>query len=278
MKNVCIVSGGGSWGAYTVGKLKALNNEYDLAVGSSTGALIAPFAILGEWDKLEDLYTTITYDDIFNVNPFKKNGKINFLKVIWRIIGGKLTLGENINLYNLIKKHFTIDMYEEIRVSNKDVIITVCDITNKETKYISIQNYSYEDFCKYMWASASFPFICSVVEIDGNKYIDGGTLENSPLDCVLTKDVSKIDIFSHNAKTGEGDVKSIIDFVIRIVEMMRGEIVRNDLNGLKGEKIKSIDLKIYDLIKQPEKSYLTFDPNYMKKWFDEGFDSIMLKR
>src|SRR5690606_19692045 len=111
---------------------------------------------------------SITYKDIFNVNPFKKSGKMNYLKIIWRILIGKLTIGENENLYKLIKEQFTEEMYMKIISLGKEVIVTVCDISNKETKYVSINNTSYGDFCKYMWASASFPFICSVVEINGN--------------------------------------------------------------------------------------------------------------
>jgi hypothetical protein len=37
-------------------------------------SLIAPFAVLGEWDLLKESYTNVTQDKIFKVNPFLKNG------------------------------------------------------------------------------------------------------------------------------------------------------------------------------------------------------------
>ena len=275
MKRACIISGGGSWGAFTVGKLNALNNSYDVVIGSSTGALMSPFVALGEWEKLKELYTTITYDEIFNVSPFKKNGKINYFNIIWRLVRGKLTLGENKNLFKLIKKHFTEEMYNQIISSDKDVIITVCDITNRKTKYVSIRDYSYDSFCMYMWASASFPLVCDVVNIDGIQYIDGGTLENSPLDYTLRLGVTSVDVFCHNTKYKIGEnVSSIFNLIIRVIEVMRGEIVRNDLNAIELNLMGEILVNMYDLDFEPSNSYLTFDPVIMKKWFDIGFNSI----
>jgi hypothetical protein len=71
-KNILILSGGGSLGAYTAGVLvgwtaSGTRPKFDVVTGISTGALIAPFAFLGEENDplLWREYTTVTNDDIF---------------------------------------------------------------------------------------------------------------------------------------------------------------------------------------------------------------------
>lgn len=74
--NILILSGGGSRGAFGAGFLKGwtarqtgtLRPQFDLVTGVSTGALIAPFALLGsEWDNvLERNYKGIASDRLFS--------------------------------------------------------------------------------------------------------------------------------------------------------------------------------------------------------------------
>ena len=68
-KRTLVISGGGCKGAFAVGVIRNLaanfpDISFDIFVGTSTGSLIAPFASLGELDILEQLYTTITTDNI----------------------------------------------------------------------------------------------------------------------------------------------------------------------------------------------------------------------
>ncbi len=67
-----VISGGGDNGAFGAGLLVGWSKagdrpDFKLVTGISTGALIAPFAFLGgEYDaQLEDVYTSISSDDIF---------------------------------------------------------------------------------------------------------------------------------------------------------------------------------------------------------------------
>src|SRR5262245_4562815 len=71
-RNALVLSGGGMNGAYTAGVLKGWTASgerptFDVVTGISTGALIAPFALLGSEydDDLERSYTTLRDNDIF---------------------------------------------------------------------------------------------------------------------------------------------------------------------------------------------------------------------
>jgi predicted acylesterase/phospholipase RssA len=74
--SVLCLSGGGAYGAYTVGVLYGWSCRgdrpcFDVVTGVSTGALIAPFAFLGSsYDPLlRDLYTTVESRDIYRLRP-----------------------------------------------------------------------------------------------------------------------------------------------------------------------------------------------------------------
>lgn len=65
-----IVSGGGSKGAFAGGVIEYLDSEYDLYIGTSTGALIIPLAAADDLANLKSCYTNTTQKDIFKVSPF----------------------------------------------------------------------------------------------------------------------------------------------------------------------------------------------------------------
>jgi predicted acylesterase/phospholipase RssA len=68
-KNALVISGGGAKGSFAVGVLKyiLLNKpdiKFDIICGTSTGALITPYAALGNIAALERIYTTMKTEDI----------------------------------------------------------------------------------------------------------------------------------------------------------------------------------------------------------------------
>ncbi|QVL30617.1 patatin-like phospholipase family protein [Telmatocola sphagniphila] len=75
-QNVLALSGGGMFGAYSVGVLNGWTTtgqrpSFDVVTGVSTGAIIGTFALLGtEYDnRLCHLYTTINSEDIYRDRP-----------------------------------------------------------------------------------------------------------------------------------------------------------------------------------------------------------------
>jgi len=68
-KRLLVVSGGGARGAWGEGLslyLDSQGNRYAMAVGTSTGALMAPLILLREHEKLITAYTSVKQGDIFN--------------------------------------------------------------------------------------------------------------------------------------------------------------------------------------------------------------------
>ena len=93
MATALVISGGGSKGAFAVGALEVLMNEFnlsfDIVTGTSTGSLIAPFVAAREHNQLANFYLRMRTehflqkkknvalslffsDSIFDVRPLRK--------------------------------------------------------------------------------------------------------------------------------------------------------------------------------------------------------------
>lgn len=280
MNSVAIISGGGSWGCYTVGRLLKLNKKYSAVIGCSTGSLMAPLVALGKYERLEEAYTSVKPADIFDSNPFKSNGDINYLRILFRILSGKMTIGETNALRKTITKFFTMDDHNEIIDRDIPVIITVTNISNKNkrTEYKDMRYMCYEDCVDYMWASSSIPMAGTLVYKDNQIYCDGGTTEAVPLKYAIHNfKSSEIDCFIHSTGVYEPykqNPKNIIHLVTRLLDIQRAEISDdNILNGyLQSENI----INSYYLPEKPCRTYTVFDSKIMKQWIETGKNSISI--
>lgn len=276
-----VISGGGALGCVTVGRLKKRQPDYDIVVGCSTGSLIAGLTALGEWERLEEAYTSVTQKDIYNVNPFNKKGNLKLCNAAWRIITGKRTLGETENLLKLIYKWFTYKDYEKIRKLGKNVVVTVCNMSDYTsiTEYKSIYDpgMTYDKFVHYIWASTCVPLICSIVTIDGIDYTDGGVTEVLPLLHVIEIGGKKIDCYLHRVEKVSGkrdEIKNVLHLAGRIVKLQRQEIETNDV--LMGKQAinynPEYDLNISYLPYMPIPNSMVFNKQDMIDMVNLGYE------
>ncbi|MBP3960980.1 patatin-like phospholipase family protein [Gemmata sp. G18] len=107
-QHVLALSSGGLYGAYSAGVLDGWTRagtrpEFDVVTGTSTGALIAPFAFLGsEYDaQAMKLYTGVRTQDIFRVRA-------------WVTIPFRDALATSLPLQKLIDSQITQELLERI--------------------------------------------------------------------------------------------------------------------------------------------------------------------
>jgi len=112
-RNVLALSSGGLYGAYSAGVLDGWSRtgtrpEFDVVTGSSTGALIAPFAFLGpEYDaQATKLYTGVRAEDIFRVRA-------------WVTIPFRDSLATTAPLRKLIQDQINQPLMEKIAAEHK---------------------------------------------------------------------------------------------------------------------------------------------------------------
>ena len=280
-----VISGGASKGAFAGGILEHLIKErgkdYDLLVGTSTGALIVPFAAIGKIDKLKRIFTSITQEDIFNVSPFtirKKHGlfisKMNHVGMVRQIITGKKTFGESKNLRKLIGKNLTPKNFEEIKNSGKEVLVTVANLTAKRVQYKSILDNDYTDFCDWMWASSNIVPFMSLVKKNGQEYADGSFGEYIPIQHAINKGATKIDVIILNPKDHNINTlpsRNAFDVLTKTFDFMLSQIEKDDIaiGNLEGLNRK-VKIKFYHTPRLLTDNAFIFRPEKMKRWWEEG--------
>lgn len=270
-----LISGGGSHGSFGVAKAEHLyNNDYDIVMGWSTGALISPLAAIGEFQLLKQLYFNVNQPDIFNVNPFDKNGNTNVLNVIKRTLLLKSTLGETKALKVLIDKYYTREHFEALHRFGKEVIIATSCLSSKNLKveYFSSNHVDFETFKLAMWASASPLMFGSIVEINCKQYTDAGAVELISFDKAVRKGAEKIDAIIHRTQFEPKEyitkVKRWYDFLGRLLPAIMGETVTDDVyQGAKIARLEGCEVNLHFMKKEPGFASMIFDSNKMTQLY-----------
>lgn len=272
-----VISGGGALGAWGGGVASILTEEgadYDVYIGTSTGALLVPMVALKKFTEIRKAYTSVSTTDIFSVNPFTKKGKINYFNAIWRILNGKSSLGESNNLRKLISKFFTESDFKTLKSINKEVVVCVFNITLNRIEYKSSNTESYEDFCDWMWISANVPLFMSTVEKNGSQYVDGGVAEVAGVRYAKDLGSTDIDVILHrnHGKTGNKKTRTVFDLFGNVVKGMMTEIATNDINPKNFEGLKSYRVFYMPFrLKANTIEALNFKPDVMSEWWNMGY-------
>ena len=282
MKKGLVISGGGSKGAFAGGIVEYLMNvkkfDWDVYVGTSTGNLLCPLISLHKIEELKCKYTTISDDDIYSVNPFKKNGNISIWNAVKRLISKKSSLGEGQKLRNLISTFLTENDYRLLLNSNKDVFSCVTNYTTSCSEYKSIKEESWEDFCDWMFASASVPIAFNITTKNNNEYFDGGMMNSVPIQKAINEGCSEIDVivlkpekedlwYSKNANSPMfGIITKTLNILLREISM--NDIQIGTLESINGKN--NILLNIYYAPIQ-NNNIIHFDKTQMLKWWTEGY-------
>ncbi|CCJ33858.1 patatin-like phospholipase family protein [Caloramator australicus] len=269
-----VLGGGGAKGAYEIGVWKALR-ELDVPIkavtGTSVGALNGAIIVQGDFDVAYELWTTISIENVINVEK----------EIVAAGEGGRKTIPIINTIKNLITnggldvsplKEMLNKVIDEdkIRRSPIDLGIVTFSLTDFKPVEVFKDEIPEGKLVDYLLASACFPAF-KPHEIDNKKFIDGGIYDNIPLSLMLKKDIKNIitvDI------SGVGFVKRVNKRGINIIEIKNSE----DLGGtleFDGERSKeNIELGYLDTLRvfgklKGHKYY--FIPN---KEFDEGKEFI----
>jgi len=291
LKSLCI-SGGGSKGSYAGGIvqfLKESGKDWGFYAGTSTGSLMVPMIACNEIDKLKMAYTSITPEKIFKLNPFivknVKNGEfkfsINHASIAKNLIFNKgKSLGDSSNLRKTLEEFLTEEFYNKIKQLNKDVLVSVCNLTLESIEFKSILSENYNDFLDWMWASSSAPPFMSVVEKNGYDYVDGGLLRFVPLLEAIQKGSTEIDaiiLMEEGGTPNPEKVKNVLHLISKMIKIFLISRKREDTN--LSQLFKSIEddrevlLRIYYTPRKMTNNPYIFNSSTMKSWWEEGYNN-----
>ncbi|MFW9950501.1 MAG: patatin-like phospholipase family protein [Candidatus Thorarchaeota archaeon] len=282
-------SGGGAKGAWGAGVshflVHDLGREYKALSGTSTGALLMNLVATGQTEKLKEAYTNVNNDDIYKTAPYRikrtKHGifktKMNYFKIGWNIFFKKQkTFGDSSKLREvLIPQFFTKDDYLNLKEFNVELISCVTNLTKGLTEYKSSFEEEYEDFLDWIFASTCAAPFMSLVEKDGCEYADGGYIEHIPIQVLIDKGCTEIDVIEHAAPEIEIEkIRNPLHLVSRLMDITMWENAKNDLvvAGLKAAD-EDVILNFYQPNRKLTNNSLVFDQQTMESWWEEGYNS-----
>ncbi len=157
-----VLSGGGVRGIAHIGAIKALEEVGILPThiaGTSAGAVVG--ALYAEGHSCEEILEFFKNVDLFSFNTyaFRKPGFVDSDK-----------------LFEVFKKYISHDTFEGLK---KRLFITGTDILEGTAKV-----FHEGPLIKAILASAAYPGVFTPVNISGRYYVDGGILNNFPIDAI----------------------------------------------------------------------------------------------
>ena len=293
MKKALVISGGGSKGAFAGGVAQYLinneNKEYDIFVGTSTGSLMVSHLALGKLEDLKKLYTNVNQKTIFSNNPFKiknidgeKVISIRHLNTLWNFLNGRKTFGESKNLRTLIKKNITKNMYHEIREKNKNVVVTVSNLTTNQIEYKTIDECTYDDYCDWIWASCNYVPFMSLLEKNNCQYADGGFGSLVPIREAIIRGATEIDAIILETEVTQFNrlpAKNPFSLLFDLFDFMLTNVERHNITiGKLAAKSKGVKLNLYYTPTVLTTNSLIFDQVLMGKWWNSGYEYAKSKK
>ena len=281
-----VISGGGSKGAYAGGVAQYLMQEqkrkYDLFLGTSTGSLLIPALALGNIEKVYDIYTNVNQHTIFNINPFvvRKKGNrefvsINFKNIVVQFFKRKRTFGESKNLRKSIRRNFSEAEFRLAREKVKDVVVTVSNLTKNKTEYKSIQDFTYEDFCDWIWISCNYIPFMSLVTKNGCEYADGGFGCMVPIREAIRRGATEVDAIileSENMEHNKVLGKNPFSLMFNLFSFMFDQVEDHDtIVGKLAAINKNVSLNLYYTPSKLTENSLVFNKKLMRSWWKQGF-------
>jgi predicted patatin/cPLA2 family phospholipase len=280
-----VISGGGSKGAFAGGVAQFLIEEgrnYDLFLGTSTGSLLVPHLALNKLDKLYDIFTNVRQRDVFSVSPFvqRKKGNrefvsIDFINSIWQFIKMKRTFGESKALKRHIKRNFTEDEYELIKATKEDVVVTVTNLSKNCVEYKSINEFSYDEFCNWIWISCNYIPFMSIAKVDGYEYADGGLSCIVPIRKAIERGATEVDVIileSENLDQQKILGKNPFSLMMSLFGHLMGQVEKHDIAiGKLAAKNKNVKLNLYYTPTSLTENSLIFSKKLMVKWWKDGY-------
>jgi len=282
-----VISGGGSKGAFAGGVseflIRECKQEYDIFIGTSAGSLLIPLLAIDQVERIREIFTSVSQNDIFNINPFliqRRNGtyetSINHAGILKMFLRGRKTFGESLNLRKLIGKILTEADFELIKKGRPDVIITVSNISFNRVEYKSLKECGYEDFCDWIWASANVIPFMSLLTKNGLEYADGGLGNVVPLFRAIEMGATEVDVIvlkSVSPVIKKKPAQNALELTTRAFDFMLNQIETDDITIGRMEGIQHhVTLNFYQPTEDLTTNSLIFEPEKMKQWWVNGYE------
>lgn len=276
MKHLAIGPGAMTYFAF-LGALGALRDCHELdnleeISGASAGGLLAFFYIVAEGNikTILDYSIDIPIKDIMkpNIRQFLKHFGLVSQKKIKNVI---------IDIIRVFfsKEDLTFNELRDLRPTMPKLYISAYCVNLGRTEYFSCDSTPNTSIVDSLCMTIAVPFLFASVEHQGRRYIDGGTMEQTPCGIFIGKKDIKILKSIWSQESIEYDTRNLKSYIISILNTtmcMRPTYNYNTIDvdmskfemfdfGISTEKkLKLFSFGYHSTHKQVLKSYTTFHP------------------
>jgi NTE family protein len=232
-----ILSGGGARGIAHLGVIKCLL-ENDLIINAisatSAGAIAGAFIAKG-----------LSPDEVLEIAA--ENAAFNVRRPPFN-----LGFFSKKNVENVLKKYFTEDSFSELKMP---LYVAATNLNNGSTDYFSSGK-----LIEALLASSALPVVFPAIEINGYQYLDGGLLNNLPVEPFLDAEYDRVGV--HVNPVG---VKEHLSSTFRIIERSMELAVYKNIHTRKVH---------CDLFIEPPalRQFTTYDFPKAKEIFNVGYE------
>jgi len=266
-KTKLILSGGGMKGIAHLGAIKALEElemmKYiDTYCGTSVGAMISALLCVGY--TADELFSFISMMDMSKVKCLSFN---NLLKLFGLDDGKKMEI--------VFEKMFkakgipaNITFKQLFDRTKKILIITVSCLNDKKVYYHSYQTVPDMQVLTAVRMSISIPIYFAPVKYQGKMYVDGGCMDNYPIQLFSDCLDEVVGLCLADIKDNVNDITNIEDLLLHIIQCLFEGVTHYSLKGYEKYSIKiSLDkVSVVDF---------HMDNETKQKLFDIGYKTVM---
>ncbi|MDD3219970.1 MAG: patatin-like phospholipase family protein [Lachnospiraceae bacterium] len=192
-----VLEGGGAKGAYQVGAWRALREagiKICAVAGTSVGALNGALMCMDDYEGAKEIWENISYSQIMDVDDEKMRqmleGKMDFNEAVKTSMAYLTAGGVDITpLKNLINAHIDEDKIRNSPVDFYLLTFNVDQMKEMDLDTAEIEPGLIKDF---LLASAYIFPLFKNEKLHGKTYIDGGAINNLPLDSLVKRDYKDI--------------------------------------------------------------------------------------
>jgi predicted patatin/cPLA2 family phospholipase len=148
-------------------------------------------------------------------------------------------------------------------------------LSKNRTEYKSINDFSYEEFCEWIWISCNYIPFMSLAKKDGFEYADGGLGCVIPIREAILRGATEVDAIvleSENLEYNKVLGKNPFSLMINLFGHLIDQVEKGDIAiGKLAAKHHNVKLNIYYTPTKLTENSLIFDKKLMEKWWLEGF-------
>ena len=148
--------------------------------------------------------------------------------------------------------------------------------SKNEAEYKSIHDFTYAEFCEWIWISSNYIPFMSLVTKNNDEYGDGGFSSLVPIREAINRGATEIDVVIleteinlEKAVVGKNPFSLMIDlFRIALDQVEKHDIAIGKLMANN----KNVKLNLYYTPVKLTSNALIFNKVIMKEWWEKGFE------